>query len=63
MESPTAGLWLWKRDLGWLWTDKEIYPFLYKSSTGGWLYSYGIQKDTLLLYEYSTQKWITLQQK
>ena len=24
MESPTAGLWLWKRDLGWLWTDKEI---------------------------------------
>ena len=63
MESPTAGLWLWKRDLGWLWTDKEIYPFLYKSSTGGWLYFYGIQKGTLLLYEYSTQKWITLQQK
>ena len=63
MESPTAGLWLWKRDLGWLWTDKEIYPFLYKSSTGGWLYFYGIQKDTLLLYEYSTKRWITLQQK
>jgi hypothetical protein len=63
MESSTAGLWLWKRELGWLWTDKEIYPFVYKSSTGGWLYFYGIQKDTLLLYEYSTRRWITLQQK
>ena len=38
MESSTAGLWLWKRGPRWLWTDKEIYPFLYKSSTGGWLY-------------------------
>ena len=63
VESPTSGLWLWKKDVGWLWTDKEIYPFLYKSSTGGWLYFYGIQKDTLLLYEYSTKRWITLQQK
>ena len=26
VESPTAGLWLWKKDVGWLWTDKGIYP-------------------------------------
>ena len=63
MESPTAGLWLWKRELGWLWTDKEIYPFLYKSSTGGWHYFYGNHEDTLFLYDYSTKRWITLLQK
>ena len=59
MESPTAGLWLWKRDLGWLWTDKEIYPFLYQNIQGGWLYFYGQRKGTLLFYDYEAKRWIS----
>ena len=59
MESPTAGLWLWKRDLGWLWTDKEIYPFLYQNTQGGWLYFYGQRKSTLLFYDYEAKRWIS----
>ena len=59
MESPTAGLWLWKRDLGWLWTDKEIYPFLYQNAQGGWLYFYGQRKGTLLFYDYEAKGWIS----
>jgi hypothetical protein len=59
MESPTAGLWLWKRDLGWLWTDKEIYPFLYQNVQGGWLYFYGQRKGTLLFYDYEAKDWIS----
>ena len=61
MESPTAGLWLWKRDMGWLWTDKGIYPFLYDNSKGGWLYFYGQRAGTLLFYDYSAKRWITKQ--
>jgi surface protein len=61
MESPTAGLWLWNRDLGWLWTDKGIYPFLYDNSKGGWLYFYGQHQGTLLFYDYVAKGWITLQ--
>ena len=61
MESPTAGLWLWKRDMGWLWTDKGIYPFLYDNSEGGWLYFYGQRAGTLLFYDYSAKRWITKQ--
>jgi hypothetical protein len=59
MESPTAGLWLWKRDFGWLWTDMEIYPFLYQNAQGGWLYFYGQRKGTLLFYDYSAKRWIS----
>ena len=62
VESPTAGLWLWKRDLGWLWTEKEIYPFLYATSTGGWLYFYGEHRGTRLFYDYVRKKWTTLKE-
>ena len=61
IESSTAGLWLWKRDLGWLWTDKEIYPFLYQNAQGGWLYFYGQRKGTLLFYDYEAKRWISKQ--
>ena len=59
VESPTTDLWLWKRDLGWLWTDKEIYPFLYQNAQGGWLYFYGQRKGTLLFYDYEAKRWIS----
>jgi hypothetical protein len=59
MESPTAGLWLWKEGFGWLWTDKEIYPFLYRNEKGAWLYFYGRHEDALLFYDYGAKAWIT----
>ena len=24
---PEKRVWLWKENLGWLWTDEEFYPF------------------------------------
>ena len=57
------GLWLWKPELGWLWTNKGIYPFLYDNSKGGWLYFYGQHKGTLLFYDYVTKGWITQEDK
>jgi hypothetical protein len=59
IKSPTAGLWLWKEGFGWLWTNKEIYPFLYQNGNGGWLYFFGRREETLLFYDYSTKRWIT----
>ena len=59
VESPTAGLWLWKKDLGWLWTDKEIYPFLYRNVKGAWLYFFGLHGEgSLLFYDYGAKAWI-----
>ena len=59
VESPTAGLWLWKKDLGWLWTDKEIYPFLYRNEKGARLYFFGLHGEgSLLFYDYGANAWI-----
>ena len=62
VESPTAGLWLWKKDLGWLWTDKGIYPFLFDNARGGWLYFYGNYEKTTLFYDYGRKRWITTEE-
>ncbi|HAW98160.1 MAG TPA: hypothetical protein DCX67_06470, partial [Opitutae bacterium] len=59
VESPTAGLWIWKKDVGWLWTDKGIYPFLFDNSKGGWLYFFGQHAKLTLFYDYGRKKWIT----
>jgi hypothetical protein len=61
VQSPSAGLWLWKEGFGWLWTDEAVYPFLYRNVSGGWLYFYGRRKETLLFYDYSTKDWIIRQ--
>jgi hypothetical protein len=61
MESPTAGLWLWKEGFGWLWTDKGIYPFLYRNTGPGWIYFYGQHEGTSLFYDYGKGEWKTLE--
>jgi len=61
VQSPSAGLWLWKEGFGWLWTDEAVYPFLYRNTSGGWLYFYGRREETLLFYDYSTKGWIIRQ--
>jgi hypothetical protein len=33
-----GGLWLWKDKLGWQWTMKDIYPYLYRNDTAKWMY-------------------------
>ena len=60
-ESPTSGLWLWKRNLGWLSTVKGIYPFLYQNAQDGWLYSYGKLQSSTLFYDCVRKKWTTLE--
>ncbi|MBT5716778.1 MAG: DUF5011 domain-containing protein, partial [Opitutae bacterium] len=58
MESPKSGVWLWKENLGWLWTDEEFYPFLYQNTSGSWLYFYGASQGTMLFYHYRDERWI-----
>ena len=60
VQSPTAGLWLWKEEMGWLWTDEDIYPFLYHNSNETWLYFYGQLDGSRLFYDYDRKEWIIL---
>jgi hypothetical protein len=60
MESPKSGVWLWKENLGWLWTDEEFYPFLYQNTSAGWLYFYGASQNRLLFYHYRDERWLQI---
>ena len=57
------GLWLWKENLNWLWTDSDVFPFLYSSDSGNWLYFFGDFNRKRLLYDYGLQKWMTLDER
>jgi hypothetical protein len=61
VESPMAGIWLWKEGMGWLWTDEGVYPFLYGAGGTGWHYFYGLHEGTMLFYDYQLKKWRTLE--
>ena len=42
--APTSyeyDIWFYTQDMGWLWTSRTKYPFLYRSSDGAWLWYNG----------------------
>jgi hypothetical protein len=60
MASGKSGVWLWKENLGWLWTDEAFYPFLYQNTSAGWLYFYGASQGTMLFYHYRDERWLQI---
>ena len=39
--STPDSIWLFAQDMGWLWTRRTVYPFLFRSSDGAWLWYNG----------------------
>ena len=39
--STPGNVWLYANDMGWLYTGNTLYPFLYRSSDGAWLWYNG----------------------
>jgi len=58
MASGQNGVWLWKDFMGWLWTDQQLYPFLYQNVSASWLYFYGASEGAQLFYRYRDGRWI-----
>jgi hypothetical protein len=58
MGSGKSGVWLWKDFMGWLWTDEQLYPFVYQNESASWLYFYGASEGTQLFYRYRDERWI-----
>jgi VCBS repeat-containing protein len=53
-DSTTEELWLWSPDHGWLWTGKNVFPHLYKNSTGTWLYLLDQEVKGKNFYDYQS---------
>ena len=54
------GVWLWKSDLGWLWTNKSSFGYLFSHSSQSWFYLHGSTKSDLLLFDYDNRNWLVL---
>jgi hypothetical protein len=48
------GVWAWSESRGWVWSKKGVYPFLYQSNMGNWIYLLTNEKGEVRYYNYST---------
>ena len=48
------GLWLWKREMGWLWTQPGVYPYLWAHRNAGWLRLLGTSGGKPVFRDYLT---------
>jgi hypothetical protein len=54
----TDGIWLWKEWEGWLWTNRQAWPYLWKHDSGSWLYFQGNhQNGRPIFFDYASDTW------
>ena len=57
-----GGLWYWQKNLGWLWTGSELYPYVYRQGFG-WHYFLGASDGSVFLFSYPDETWIDVAQE
>ena len=61
--SPIVKGWFYSNNMGWLFTNSTIYPYVYRKNLtnegGGWLYFDTTSTDTLRFYNFGTSLWET----
>jgi hypothetical protein len=48
----TSGLWLWKKNMGWIWTKESVYPYFWKNHDGSWQYLVGSINSSPIFQEW-----------
>lgn len=48
----TSGLWLWKKNMGWIWTKESVYPYFWKNHDGSWQYLVGSINSSSIFQEW-----------
>ena len=61
---PYTQEWFYQPGMGWLWTQANIFPFVYRAASGdqagGWLYfSQLADQSGPSFYDYASETWIT----
>ena len=52
---PVNGIWAWSPNRGWVWSTRELYPFLFQSNTNNWIYFMTVREGGTYYYNYSTK--------
>ncbi|OUW41018.1 MAG: hypothetical protein CBD35_00565, partial [Verrucomicrobia bacterium TMED175] len=61
---PYTYSWYYQPEMGWMWTEKSIFPYIFKSSSNGqsgsWMYFSEQSANPIKMYDYSLENWLTL---
>jgi len=50
-------IWFWTQDMGFLWTNESIYPFIYRLSDNTWMWFLENSTDPRYFYNFATGQW------
>ena len=54
----TDGIWFWMEKEGWLWTNRQAWPHLWKHNSGSWLYLHETRRNgNVLFFDYASKLW------
>jgi hypothetical protein len=48
------GIWAWSETRAWIWFNKQVYPFMYQSNIGNWIYLLPNKNGEARYLNYST---------
>ena len=51
------GIWLWRKEHGWLWSNQATWPFLWSHISGDWIYLLIREKQDPVFFDYSTGRY------
>ena len=51
------GIWLWRKEHGWLWSNQETWPFLWSHASGDWIYLLIREIQDPVFFDYSTGRY------
>ena len=61
---PYTYSWYYQPEMGWMWTEKSIFPYIFKSSSNGqsgsWMYFSEQSANPIKMYDYSLENWLNL---
>lgn len=62
VEAENEWLWLWKDELGWIATTREVFPFVFMTDQSQWVFLSTSAKGTFY-YSYRENNWSKIKQK
>ena len=58
--SSSIGTWFWSEKLGWGWTRKDLWPYIWTNTPEGWVYFFGNKNGTLAFWDYTNGSYLKL---
>ena len=59
--TPYTPGWFYMPDQGWVWSNKDVYPWFYDRASSNWMY-FQSGHENPRFYHYGTKEWMNLEQ-